>query len=47
MKGGQTGLPTDPVDCCNSVGDSGAMTIGWVCTCEEGDTVDVKSISPS
>ena len=46
-KQGKTGLPIDRVDCCNSVGEGVAMTIGWVCTCEVGDTVDVKSISPS
>ena len=48
MKAGQNrlSLPTDPVDCCNSVGESVVLTIESVCTCEITDTVDVESIPP-
>ena len=41
-KQGNTGLPNDPVDCCNSVGEGVTMSIGGVCTCEVGETVHVK-----
>ena len=37
-------LPIDPDDCCNSVGEGVAVTIGWVCKYEVGESVDIKSI---
>ena len=48
MKGrAKAGLPIDPDGSSNLVGEGVAMSSGCICTYEVGDTVDVKSISPS
>ena len=41
-----SGLPINPVDCCNSVGEGVAVTIGWVCTREVGESVGWEYTPP-